>query len=158
MSNIGRWITLAWVGCFGLAATGCGESGPKLYSVEGTITINGQPGSGVSVGFVPADNDPSKGGTGLVKDGKYTVFAQDGRPGLLPGKYKITLAVDQSAVAMEDMAAKYKGPAKGAAKSGSSPTPEGPKGAFPEAWKSPATTPLEVTVETKSNNIPIDVK
>ena len=55
-----------------LTVLGCGESGPPMGDVEGTVTIDGAPAAMGSVTFTPTDGvRPS--GAGDIKDGKYAL-------------------------------------------------------------------------------------
>ena len=71
---------------------GCGESGPKLVPVSGTVTVDGKPMAGLVLSFLP---DPSNTGAlpsenEVGSDGKYTAVTQ-GRKGLVPGKYHVVI-------------------------------------------------------------------
>jgi len=71
---------------------GCGESGPKLVPVSGTVTLNGKPLEGASVAFQPdaslQDGLPAGDVTG--PDGNYRANTK-GRSGVMPGKYKVVV-------------------------------------------------------------------
>jgi hypothetical protein len=72
---------------------GCGESGPALVPVTGTVTLNGKPLEGATVSFMP---DPSNKGGIPGEDltgpqGNYKAITL-GRSGLVPGKYKVTVS------------------------------------------------------------------
>lgn len=57
---------------------GCGDSGPKTYVVEGTVTIDGKPLPAGTVMFIPEGSGPYA--TGKVdKDGKYRAEVIEGR-------------------------------------------------------------------------------
>ncbi|WP_437192119.1 hypothetical protein [Planctomicrobium sp. SH527] len=57
---------------------GCGESGPKTFVVEGTVTIDGKPLPAGTVMFIPEGTGPYA--TGKVgKDGKYRAEVVEGR-------------------------------------------------------------------------------
>jgi hypothetical protein len=76
---------------FGLI--GCGGSGDGLVPVTGTVTVDGQPGDGAAVAFVPKDGTPGNGGTALADaSGKYEITTPQGKKGLAPGAYKVTVS------------------------------------------------------------------
>jgi hypothetical protein len=78
--------------CF--AITGCGGSGPKLYSVKGKVTLDGSDLKAGTVAFIPDQargNKVTKGPVGKINsDGTYTV-ATDGKDGAPLGFYKVTV-------------------------------------------------------------------
>lgn len=77
-----------------LAATllGCGESGPSLVTVTGTISLNGKPLEGAAIAFHPArDNTEGKSADDVTgPEGNYKVMT-DGRSGVAPGKYNVVI-------------------------------------------------------------------
>ncbi len=76
-----------------LLAAGCGEGGPELVPVEGTVTYNGKPLEGASLTFLPdAQNaEPTPGGSRTDDSGHYLATYRD-RSGLATGKYKVLVA------------------------------------------------------------------
>jgi len=84
-----RYVMLA---CLAAAMFGCGESGPKLVPVSGTVTINGKPLEGAEVVFSPDDsNNDGQPATDLTgPDGNYKAMTR-GRSGVVPGKYKVVI-------------------------------------------------------------------
>jgi hypothetical protein len=81
---------------------GCGESGPKLVPVAGVVTLNGKPLEGAVVSFHPdPSNKEGKPGEDITgPEGNYKVNT-NGRSGLVPGKYHVSvtkLSVDSSKV------------------------------------------------------------
>ena len=76
-----------------LFCAGCG--GSKLAAVEGKVTLDGKPLSGVSVTFFPAGasvNDPRLFRGVTDSDGHYVLIdPAKGRGGAEPGKYRVTL-------------------------------------------------------------------
>jgi hypothetical protein len=77
-----------------LAAGGCGPDGPKLYPVEGKVTL--KDGTPVKAGHVILHPDAGNGNKsrevcqGTIQDGAYSIRtgARDGAP---PGKYKVII-------------------------------------------------------------------
>ncbi len=73
-----------------LACLGCGESGPEIAPVEGTITLDGKPLANASVVFVPENGRPAGGTTNSA--GKYVLTFSEGREGAMPGKNKVRIS------------------------------------------------------------------
>lgn len=75
-----------------LSFSGCGESGPKLVGVTGTVTLNGKPFEGASVVFAPdPSNKEGRAATDVTgPEGNYKAMT-GGRSGMVPGKYKVTV-------------------------------------------------------------------
>jgi len=71
----------------GLAAAGCGEAGPSLAPLAGTCTVDGRPLSAGLLQFLPeAAGTPAA--VAVVEAGRFTA-ATAGRPGAVPGRYRI---------------------------------------------------------------------
>ncbi len=72
---------------------GCGESGPKLVPVTGTVTLNGKPLEGAVVSFQPDASMPGAMPAEDVTgpDGNYKALTK-GRSGVVPGKYKVVVS------------------------------------------------------------------
>jgi hypothetical protein len=92
-----RWLTVAAVAAL---AIGCGDSGPKLVPVSGTVTLDGKPLKGALVSFLPdTSNKTGQAGEDVTGgSGNYRAMT-NGRTGLVPGKYKVVItksAVDPS--------------------------------------------------------------
>lgn len=88
--------TLATTVAIALAplVSGCGEGGPALVPVSGTVTINGKPLEGANVQFNPdlssnKDGQYAEDTTG--PEGNYKLMTK-GRSGIVPGKYKVTIS------------------------------------------------------------------
>ena len=79
-----------------LAFLGCGSDGPEIASVEGTITMDGEPLANASVLFVPTGGRPAAARTD--ENGKYTLNFTAGRKGAMLGKnvVRISTAADPS--------------------------------------------------------------
>ncbi|MEY4180808.1 MAG: hypothetical protein RLY70_4382 [Planctomycetota bacterium] len=78
-----------------LATIGCGESGPVLYPVSGTVRFEGKPLPQVGVSFIA---DPSKGNdSGHIAaasadaEGRFTLSTV-GETGAPPGWYKVVVS------------------------------------------------------------------
>ncbi|MCL2624057.1 MAG: hypothetical protein FWD31_10365 [Planctomycetaceae bacterium] len=81
---------------------GCGKKGPKVYLVEGIVTVDGKTVEGADVSFVPkqASSSPDDLSGPLLAsgktdvNGKYTLSTTRGSVvggGTTPGEYKITI-------------------------------------------------------------------
>jgi hypothetical protein len=74
-------------------AGGCGDSGPALVPVTGTVTLNGKPFEGATVSWIPDPSNknalPGEDVTG--PSGNYKAISM-GRSGLVPGKYKVVIS------------------------------------------------------------------
>jgi len=82
------------LGVSALLVTGCGEGGPALVEIEGTVTNNGKPLSGANVAIAFDGGVQSLGFSGA--DGKFTVMT-NGRPGAPIGQGKVSISKPSSA-------------------------------------------------------------
>ncbi len=77
--------------------TGCGGSKPKLVAVTGKVTHKGNPVTGGSVWFHPAEGNGYQGekpSGQLQLDGSFTAKSFPHGQGVPPGRYKVTLSPD----------------------------------------------------------------
>lgn len=81
-----RFSVLVLVGlCLSL---GCSPAGPKLTTVKGTVTLDGQP---LKVGWIIfTDTGPAFTHEGLIKDGQYSAL-------VVPGKKKVSISTAKNA-------------------------------------------------------------
>ena len=85
-----RWLLLASF-LFPICVLGCGDSGPHLNNVSGTLTYQGKPVPNVQLSFIPADGRPSGGVTD--SEGKFDrVMFSPERDGLLTGDYQVVIS------------------------------------------------------------------
>jgi len=87
---------------------GCGAAvdGPELSDVSGTITVNGEPVSGLTVEFQPSEGPPATGTTD--ESGGYTLTATGGRTGAQLGLNQVRVtgrSPDASDELLSEMAA-----------------------------------------------------
>jgi hypothetical protein len=69
---------------------GCGQKGPEIASVEGTVTMDGKPLPKASVVFIPeAGGRPA--GSWTDEEGHYVLNFGSGRKGAIPGKNKVMI-------------------------------------------------------------------
>ena len=150
--------------CIAAAATlsvlGCGASGPATHAVTGTVTYQGSPVEGATVGFSPAAGEVRSAVGVTDSQGKYqlTTFEQD--DGAMEGTYRVRVfKYDRDPVQVEmDL--------DGVGQSDEMPddyVPEAatevaaPTNLLPQKFSNPATTPLEFTVEKGDNTFDIDL-
>ncbi len=74
-----------------LATLGCGESGPKLVPISGTVTFKGAP---VPAGYISFTPPPGGGAVRVIqiKDGKYDSAEMVGDKGVHPGNNTVVIA------------------------------------------------------------------
>lgn len=76
--------------CLALLLTGCGDGGPTLCEVEGTVTLDGVPVKGAELTFIP-QNVPttmvSYGGTD--ENGHYTLAFTATKTGAIPAMHQV---------------------------------------------------------------------
>jgi hypothetical protein len=86
-----RGKMLATLALAGLAATsGCGEGTP-LVPVDGLVTLDGKPVSGMIVSFAPEGETQGNGALGYVgEDGRFSLTDARGEPGVRVGQYRVS--------------------------------------------------------------------
>jgi hypothetical protein len=72
-----------------LLSAGCGDSGPQLGFVEGTILLDGKPLAEADVEFQPQDGSPSYGTTD--SSGHYELAYTPGKQGAMVGKHVVLI-------------------------------------------------------------------
>ncbi len=85
------------------ALPGCGDGGPALVKVTGTVTLNGKPYEGALVEFMPdrSNRDSTLGSDTTGPSGNYMVRSSAGRMGLAPGKYSVKISKGRAASASD---------------------------------------------------------
>ncbi|SFJ24346.1 hypothetical protein [Planctomicrobium piriforme] len=83
--------------CTLVAAFGCSGAPEKpkvaLVPAAGTVNINGQPGTGVAINFIPAPETPGLGGYAVADEtGRFQVKYNDHSSGILAGTYHLTFS------------------------------------------------------------------
>lgn len=111
MPLLSRYAAPSLVALFVLSSlVGCGQSGPKLATVSGVVTVNGEPTPFVMVEFQPEENgSPSIGYTD--GDGRYTLQFSRDRRGAMLGKHVVRLDFDYDP-GSDDARPPFKIPAK----------------------------------------------
>ena len=85
---------------------GCGEDGPALTDVSGTVTLDGKPVPNATVMFVPSaeGGSPSYGVTDA--QGNYTLMFTRDKEGAMPGRHTVEITTEKlSKQDIEDMRA-----------------------------------------------------
>jgi len=123
-------LRLPGITAFFLLAAGCGGPGA---SVEGLVTLDGQPLTGARITFHPDAAGPVAYGVSLA-DGSYRLKTGAKQSGLEPGGYHVTVFSLEVVDAAEEKAGPLLTPA---------------------AYGEPAKTPLHVQVAPGVNKIPL---
>ncbi|MCE9552632.1 MAG: hypothetical protein K8T91_04540 [Planctomycetes bacterium] len=130
-----------------LILAGC-SSAPDTVEVNGALQIAGQPLDDISIQFVPDSANQEIGwkASGVTDaSGKFTLRCEDGRPGAVPGHYRVML---------DDLKV-YANPRNN--------VPSQDRGRLivsrvPKRYRSTSSTPLKIEVEAKSQPITLEVK
>jgi len=84
-------VVLVWVM---VSAGGCGSAATPIdgsVPVSGTVTFNGQPLEQGMVRFAPESGGKAQPATGQIKNGKFTMVTTASSPGVVVGKYKVSI-------------------------------------------------------------------
>ncbi len=123
-------LYLVIVSCF--LVVGCGDGGPELYEISGTVTIDGEPLSKGAVRFVPLVGEQSV--SAIAEDGSFTLKCRDKYLGAYPGEHRITV---------------YAAEALGETKI---------RWFAPKEYAYPATTPLKEVIEGPNENMELKLE
>jgi hypothetical protein len=69
---------------------GCGNKGPELGHVTGTVKLDGAPLANASVQFLPTSGRPSYGSTDA--SGHYVLKFTESKPGAIPGDHTVRVS------------------------------------------------------------------
>jgi hypothetical protein len=141
-----------------ITAIGCGDDGlGKRYPVSGTVTYNDKPVESGTISFYPVggtgqtSGPESRGASGVIKDGKYTLSTQGEDDGAFAGDYEVSISARVADMTQAKANAEKSGGsfrqddvAKAYAKS---------KSPIPLKYESTSTSKLTAKVEAKSNTI-----
>ena len=145
---IKRRFCVAWVLSV-TALIGCGQSGPAVHPVSGTVTVGGKPVQNVQVTFMPTEPSRPIASGNVDADGRYVLTSgATNRSGAVAGAYKVVLSQLDGA-SQQELDARYT--------SGTGGPPPVPKAAFPDEYKSAETSPKQVDVAAGSNTINIEI-
>ncbi len=92
-----RLVRLIPVVAAGVLLAGTAGCGPPTYvNVSGVVTLDGQPYKNALVSFQPIGTEhnpnPGRGSSGLTdENGRYTLVADDGHAGAVPGKHRVRI-------------------------------------------------------------------
>jgi hypothetical protein len=90
-----RWLSFGCLAVAAAVAAGCGGDGSTI-PVNGVVTLDDKPLSGARVTFYPEKETGGLGGTAETgSDGKFVIVGAKGAPGLVPGKYRVTVSKGQ---------------------------------------------------------------
>jgi len=98
---LSRCVALLFVA----ALTGCGNDGPQIVPVTGTLTYKGQPVTNATVWFQPESGRPSWSHTD--EQGHFKLSYDKTRDGAVVGKHKVW--IDPHAVSQADRDAEMQG-------------------------------------------------
>jgi len=92
VSAQGRFFSALMAGLL-MVVAGCNSAKPIAGSVpvSGTVTFNGQPLEQGEVWFAPESGSKGQPATGQIKNGKFTMVTTASSPGVVAGKYKVSV-------------------------------------------------------------------
>lgn len=123
-------------------ASGCGRSGPEMGQVSGKVTYNGQPVPKGTVAFQSLSPE-GRNATGTIgPDGTYTLQTEEPGDGALLGDYLVTVTAFEDEQVLDYIPKK----------------PVTPKRLVPEKYENPQTSNLKATVQSGSNDIPLNLE
>ena len=139
---------------------GCSQhhkANPEFRLVKGTVTFNGAPVEGATVAFFPTDSNGLSAGGMTDASGNYTLTADNSLvtgAGTKPGKYKVT--VKKTEMPVDQDQADYKEgkiTQEELFRRQGMRAPMRAKNLLPEIYADQRTTPLELTIEDKKENV-----
>lgn len=87
-----RWVNPTLLFLSVLLASGCSQ---PMGTIEGSVTIDGEPVSGMVVTFKSTDDNLE--GFGMTDEqGRYRIFRGRGKQDFLPGNYKVAIGVGET--------------------------------------------------------------
>ena len=132
--------SMAALGMICFALCGCGDGGPVYpppVAVSGKVVLNGQPLTGGTIRFVPADPIKALPGSSAVQsDGSFKVTTSKPDDGLVPGKYTVFFDPPVAADGSKSAAAVI----------------------IPEKYLSPALSGLGETIDKANSSLQITLK
>jgi hypothetical protein len=130
-----------------LLVVGCGGDGLRRVSVQGKLSVKGQPLEGAVIQFIPVGATKGEGGIGRSgKEGAFTLISsRAGAGGIAPGEYRVRLSrmVEANGTPLPDDArdADYPGSWE----------------SVPPQYTSPDGSPLKVTVPESGGAVVVDI-
>ena len=86
------WFWLLSIACL-LFSSGCSAGGPAIAEVAGTVTLKGEPVSGVIVSFVPDSGEKTSGGS-TDSEGAFRLIYNPRQAGAIVGGHTVYVALD----------------------------------------------------------------
>src|SRR4051794_7847652 len=136
-----------------LVLIGCSDDGlARRYPVSGKVTFKGQPLKTGRISFVPEAPDGRGAGAEIV-DGAYTLTTQEPGDGAFPGKYKVSVVVQnldmqEIEAASKKLAEKAKAQATQIDPALVAKATRKTKHEIPEKYSSPQSSGLEAEVKS----------
>jgi hypothetical protein len=171
--NLSRYRPAALVAVLLVTTAGCG---PSLKKVKGVVKLDGTPVEGATVAFVSSDGITLYSGF-TDQTGTFTLSTPDGKEGVPPGTYKVTVvkhaamqggeggAGSPEYTKMMEKSAKEAAKESAGSKGGMMPgMPRGggtshEKTELPKIYASATSTPISVTVPPPSSDpVAIELK
>jgi hypothetical protein len=128
----GRRLLVAAVAVAFLALAGCGDGGPKIVPVSGTVTIDGQPLTYGHIQVLPAGWRPASGR--LDGSGRFTLTTTDPNDGCAVGTHPVVILAGES---INETTMKWHAPSK---------------------YADATTSGLEVTISGPTDDLKIELK
>ena len=91
-------LVLLLTGLFAFSFAGCGQSGPKLYSIKGTATCNGKPVAKLFISFVPDDQNTKAQASAVTDDSGRFELEIGSTKGVYPGEHTVMVSDPLAAV------------------------------------------------------------
>jgi len=89
-----KYISISLLIAFSVVVSGCGDGALRTHPVSGTVTFQGEPLAGATVGFSPKVEGEGHGGFARTDEqGFYRIQTTQGRAdaGTTPGEYFVTI-------------------------------------------------------------------
>jgi hypothetical protein len=137
-----RSVAACLVASLCVLASACGQSGPAMGRVSGTVTYQGKPVTAGTVSFISTDTTRPNANGKIGADGSYTLQTTEPGDGAQVGDYKIVVSGKNP----DEL---------------NNPLPGAPikvKSALPSKYENPDTSELKATVAPGSQTIPIELK
>ncbi|MBX3437694.1 MAG: carboxypeptidase regulatory-like domain-containing protein [Planctomycetaceae bacterium] len=127
--------------------SGCGESPPETFPVEGTITVDGQPLNMIRVEFIH-ETEGAQFAASTDDQGRFVLVSSDGTsPGVIAGKYKVVLR-DETV-----MQVKFSG-----RDNEEVDVSQGAEPRIDDVYTNVMRTPLQIEITREDKNVAFDVK
>jgi len=145
-----------------LVVPACGDSGPDLIPVTGTVTLDGQPLGFKNLYFSPEPGTPGLGAGGNSKaDGSFELLAVVGgavrdMKGAQLGEYKVVVSEPMFPIDA-DLAVQGESSEPEVALGLPQPLPRNTKGVIPAVYSNQETTPLRAQVVPGTNNLKLEL-